>query len=468
MRQLVPSFQKILSRTVNEFSSKVFLRDNKTAISYSQLPSILHNINSIMIESGIRRGDIAGICISKGPLLSLAYMTCFYAGYIALPISTSRTSAFLKDLNIPVKIIISDRDIKEGSVNISRLNILRKSADSLPEEGVNPEETVYFNITSGTTSRPKVARCSFSSIYHNTKSVIDHFRFNHNDSHICMFPSHLHPHEFFIRALMTGGSAFIKENLLPRDIPEVLEKNRISALMATPTIQKAMIRFSRACRNAYRYTRLFEAGGMITDISIRKEFPERTGRDITPVWGSTETLGVALVLDPAEPFIPNLIGSPIRGYEAKLKPVDDDPDEGIMVIKGRGTMTGYYMGEDIHSGFDTGDIVKNQDNRIIFLGRSDNMIKKGGMRIYPEELSARIRKLDFIKDSAIITVDHPLYGKDIVLFLELEKELRIKDIKRKLIETLEEHELPHSIRILKEMPYYASGKIDYKALRLLI
>jgi len=461
----VTDLHKVLSCAVKEYSSKIFIFDSRTRIKYEQLPTIIGNIYEILKESGLEKGDIAGVSMPRGPLLALVYLTCFFAGITALPVSAERPFTGMLFPGFPVKRIISDKNTIYGYINLSGHDLFRRHKKGLPEIYTRSGDTVYLNLTSGTTSNPKAARCDFSGIYYNTDSVIDYFGFDHNDTHLCMFPAHLHPHEFFIRPLMTGGSAFIPENLLPRDIPFALEANRITALMATPAVQKAMIEFSRAPKQSYRFTGLFEAGGMITDISLRRVFPKKTGRDITPVWGSTETLGVSLALDPEMPMEPNLIGSPIKGYDICKKPLEDGSEEGIMIIKGRGLMKGYFSGTDIGGSFETGDIVLIDDNSVYFLGRVDKMIKKGGMRIYPEELSSRIDKLGFVKESAVLPVDHTIYGKDIVLFLVLEKKLTIKEIKKALLMNLEQHEIPHSIKIMDSIPRYSSGKINYNDLK---
>lgn len=459
------NIHELINLASKDHSGSIYLFDKNCIVKYREIPSIIHNISQLLHGLNINKGDMVGIYMPKSSILCMVYLACFYHGCIACPISFDQTFDPLNHIDMPLKTIITIKDVPRNHINILSQNILRFSVHKLPAGCMDNNATVYLNLTSGTTNKPKLARCTFDAIYHNTQSTVKKFNFSQKDIHLCMFPAHIHPHEFFMRPLLTGGKAMIIDNILAREIPDVLAANRITALMATPTIQKTMITYSRSGKEAYKFTRLFEAGGMITPPSLRKEFMEITGKNITPVWGSTETLGVALCLGPGQPYFNNLLGSPIDGYHACI---EDNKTEGTMLIKSKGLMKGYYNNADIGDTFRTGDIVHRKGTNFYFKGRIDNMIKKGGLRIYPEELTNKIRSMESVKDAAILPFEHDLYGRDIALFVELSRPISLKDLKKELIDILEPHEVPHKIKVSDHIPYLPSGKLDYPCLKMML
>lgn len=96
-------------------------------------------------------------------------------------------------------------------------------------------------------------------------------------------------------------------------------------------------------------------------------------------------------------------------------------------------------------------------------GRFDNVINSGGIKIFPEEIEAKLDgKLsgNFI----ISSIPHPEFGEQLVLIFESNK----ADLFQSWIEidlVLSDHEIPKQIEFLTPFSYAGNGKIDRPKMR---
>ncbi len=106
----------------------------------------------------------------------------------------------------------------------------------------------------------------------------------------------------------------------------------------------------------------------------------------------------------------------------------------------------------------TNDIVELlSPTSFIFLGRADNVINTGGVKVHPEmvekKLSLHIKQPFFIaseKDDAL--------GERVILIIESEKQLRLEDYSE-AFKTLSDYEKPKKIYTTAQFVYTETGKI---------
>ena len=104
------------------------------------------------------------------------------------------------------------------------------------------------------------------------------------------------------------------------------------------------------------------------------------------------------------------------------------------------------------------------DGTFQILGRKDNIINCGGIKIQIEEIEKQLTQL--IKSAFCITsVPSSKWGEEIVLFIEdTENEIMVD---RKLISTLPKYWQPHYIHVVNHIPLTETGKINRAACRQL-
>jgi len=116
----------------------------------------------------------------------------------------------------------------------------------------------------------------------------------------------------------------------------------------------------------------------------------------------------------------------------------------------------------------TNDLVEIKDGkRLKFLGRADNVINSGGLKIQIEDLERQIgqifEQIGINKRLVVVGVADSILGEKIVLAIESEK-LEEEKIWEKL-KNLEKYHCPKLIVYLSVFPQTQTQKIDRKALR---
>ena len=106
----------------------------------------------------------------------------------------------------------------------------------------------------------------------------------------------------------------------------------------------------------------------------------------------------------------------------------------------------------------TNDIARiYPDGSFIILGRKDNVINSGGIKIQAEEVEKLLRP--FILQPFVITsVPDPRLGQAVTLLFE--GQLDMEELKNKVQEILPPYERPKYIRMVDLIPQTGNGKIN--------
>lgn len=119
----------------------------------------------------------------------------------------------------------------------------------------------------------------------------------------------------------------------------------------------------------------------------------------------------------------------------------------------------------------TNDIVElTSPNRFMILGRYDNVIISGGLKINPERIEEKLKSLipyPFI----IFGQNDPFWGEILVILIELKQADQdiVNNFKSKVGSVLERHEIPKKVFTTASFTYTETGKIDrQKSLKNLI
>lgn len=104
------------------------------------------------------------------------------------------------------------------------------------------------------------------------------------------------------------------------------------------------------------------------------------------------------------------------------------------------------------------------DNSFKWLGRFDNVIKSGGIKIIPELLEARITELTGIQSIILGFPDEKLGKKLVLVFETTEKDPGINNFRNLFTKNLQKYELPKEIFAVKEFPRNSGMKVDREAL----
>jgi benzoate-CoA ligase family protein len=163
---------------------------------------------------------------------------------------------------------------------------------------------------------------------------------------------------------------------------------------------------------AFGSVRLAVSAGEALPAEIYRRFTTRYGVDIIDGLGSTEALHI-FISNTAGAVRPGTSGTVVPGYDARL--VDEagaavaDGEPGNLLVRGDSIASGYwcrtattrqvFQGEWLRTG-DT--YVRSADGFYTCLGRSNDMIKAGGIWVSPMEVEARLIQHPSVAECAVV------------------------------------------------------------------
>jgi acyl-CoA synthetase (AMP-forming)/AMP-acid ligase II len=193
-----------------------------------------------------------------------------------------------------------------------------------------------------------------------------------------------------------GGQAFIPEKgFNPTEIAAMLERGDINALSAVPSLLRLLLA-SRAIFGDFRSRlRWMEIGSQAITRGelegLRGLFPQAK---IVEHYGLTEaSRSTFLEVHAVEPERLASVGRPVGRVEIRIA------DDGRIVVRGPHVTRQLLVGgrvldpRDADGWYATNDLGELRDGFLYYLGRADDVINCGGVKLPPGALEARVREL---------------------------------------------------------------------------
>ncbi len=491
-----------LERNVREFPYKTAIVFKDTRINYQELNDTVNRLANTLRDIGIKKGDRVCMALPRTPELVISFLAIAKAYGIAVPVNFELTPERIRELIFKINpgcLIVHSSflsHVKEAVSEISNMciicvegedrdciswdEVLKKGNATAPSFDIKDNDIVYLNYTSGSTGESKGAVTTHANIYWNTVAAVEVLGLLHEDVHLCMFAPFAHPHEIFARPLLLGGTMVLVDKINPKSIADAISRNRVTCMMGLAPMYENLLDLLEYKTYDLSSLRIPESGGMFTRMEIIERFRERLGVPIVPVWGSTETTGIAIANRPGEPIPFGSVGKPCPYYQVRI--VDENnielpPGEiGEMIFNGPAVVRGYYELDGINCGgqfkdgwYYSGDLGRmDEDGNFYFVERKTGMMKVAGLKVYPLEVELALLEHPDIKEVAVVSVRDRLRG-------EVPKAIIVPRDGRLLHQTeimsfcrarLPHYKVPRKIEIRDYLPKIGSGKINKKMLEM--
>ena len=491
---------EMLAKNAKLFPEKTAIIYKESRISYQKFYERSNVLANFLVGIGLKKGESVGLLLQKTPEAVVSFLGVATAGGVVFPIDYNQTLAdmqFILELTHPSVLVVaenfqpllsrlripcSDKKIivigkKLRNQYITWEEIFTEETFDSPDVEIQDSDIVYLNFTSGTTGTPKAAITTHANIYWNTLSSVESLKLRHEDIHLCMFPVFGHPHELFARPLFLGGTIVLVDNISPKSIVRAISDHHVTCMMAVASIYETLIRFRKSSSFDFSSLRVPESGGMHVNPTLVRKFAEHFQIPILPVWGSTETTGIALANSIDGIHKPGSMGKPCPCY--KIRIVGEDGKElarneiGQMAIKGPAVCSGYFGNTEetekyMKDGwFLTSDLVKrDSEDYFYFAGRKTGMMKVAGLKVFPTEIENVLSGHPEIVEVAVVKARDRSHGEvpKAVIVLKECAEINRSDIRKYCEKRMSKHKVPRVIEFVTKLPKTPGGKISYRKL----
>ena len=486
--------------------AKVAIRSADGDVTYAELAANVNRCGNALTALGLRRGDRVLLVVKDCPEFFYLFWGAIKAGIVPVPLNTllraddyryniedSQCAGFFWSPEFegearPALAAASPRPAVALPVVGGERNLVAEIARASPVlEAVPAAATApcFWLYSSGSTGRPK------GTVHRHRDMVATSVLYGEDvlgvrEDDVCFSAAKL----FFAYGLGNGmtfplwsgaTSVLLGVRPTPESTFQTIERFRPTIFFGVPTLYAAQLQALETARPDLSSVRVCVSAGEALPADIYRRWKERTGLVILDGIGSTEALHIFISNRPGD-VRPGTSGRVVPGYEARIVteqgaevPVDDP---GRLQVKGLSTAAYYWnnpqktastmLGGDW---LDTGDTyVRDAEGYYHYCGRSDDMLKVGGIWCSPVEIEGKLVSHEkvlevavvgapdgsgLVKPEAYVVLKQGVVGSDALA----------EELMRHCKSQLAPYKFPRRIYFVSELPKTATGKIQRFLLR---
>jgi malonyl-CoA/methylmalonyl-CoA synthetase len=274
---------------------------------------------------------------------------------------------------------------------------------------------------------------------------------------------------------MVGNKIILRKKFDPKDVLETIQQKQVTLFMGVPTMYFKLLEENNN-RHDLSSMRLFISGSAPLSKELFHRFKQTFGFEILERAGMSETM-----INFSNPVygkrIPGSVGFPLPMVQVRIvnDQLQDQPlnTEGEIVLRGENVFHCYWNNPEANAQsfcngwFLTGDIGKIDEAGYVYIaGRKKDVIKSGGILIFPKEIEEVIETMPGVKECAVVGVADEKFGEAIKACVVLDCEKLSADA---LILFCKQHlasfKKPKHVEFFKVLPKNAMGKILKEELR---
>jgi benzoate-CoA ligase family protein len=468
-------------------------------VSYEQLLEAVCRMANLLEALGVRREERVLLVLDDTAVFPAAFLGAMRIGAVPVPVSVREHRQnfrhFVEDSYARVVVcessLVGTLRSALGGLDVQLLasGAAGEDGESVELEGAlaaqpsdreavvtHPDDMAFWLYTSGSTGRPK----GVVHLHRSIPSVCERFgreAFGLTAEDRLFSTTKLY-HSYglgnsFAYPLYFGASAVLLDGPpAPERLLEAMRRHRPTVLCSVPALYRQLLDDPDA-DGALDSVRLFISAAEPLPVATFERWQERFGKPILDGIGATEMFVTFCSNLPGD-VVPGTTGKAIPGYQLRL--LDEHgreltgAAEGALQVRGpsraacywhqqertRQTMPGEWL--------TTGDrFRRREDGRYVYLGRTDDMLKVGGLWVSPIDMELTLTEHPEVSGAAVVGTQIDDYVR-LAAFVETPAGSapdcgRLGEELRGLCrERLRDHEQPHVIRVVEELPRTLNGK----------
>jgi D-alanine--poly(phosphoribitol) ligase subunit 1 len=477
--------------------------------SYAQLEQLSNRMARLLLERGLRRGDVVALFHDKSPAAFATMVACLKIGLIYTNLDPDspweRIRRILQTCE-PAAIINGLAELPHASTLEKRhpmvihlrqpataADLHERDSAELPGLGeVTGAHPAYIMFTSGSTGTPKGAVMSHANVLSFIAWAQDRFQLTPKDILSSANPMYFDNSVFdFYAASFSGASmvAISSEQVRdPRQLVEIINSTRCTIWFSVPSLLVYLLTTRALDSNDFSCVRKIIFGGEGFPKPKLKQlydlFWERA--DLENVYGPTECTCIcsAHTIGPSDfgdMKALATLGFLAPNFDYEILPTGETKDAGELFLRGPNVGLGYYNDPERTAlvftqnpthrrfrdiGYRTGDIVRRDEKgQLHFIGRIDFQIKHMGYRIELEEIEAALGSVPEVSECAVVYRNLGDGLGEIVGFVALIRPRSSEELIRDVAAIVPPYMMPKRVTILDSLPKNANGKVDRIALQ---
>ena len=483
--------------------------DSLTTMTFAELNDRVDRIATNLRGLGVDHGDVVSFQLPNWWEFVAIHLACLRIGAVSNPLMTifrARELEFMVGF-AESKVLIVPRvfqkfdyqslalDLQqrlpalqhvlvvggEGKNSFEAVLLADVDRASAPERTpATPNDVIQLLYTSGTTGRPKGVMHSSNTLL--TSAIQLSERFGLTASDVIFMPAPLaHQLGFclgMMMAIQVGMPLVTMDVWEPAKAAELIAAHKVTYACGSTPFLTDLTETPDIDRLNLDGFRLFLTSGAPILAAGVEQAHAVLGVSVVTGWGMTELIQGTATSPSSSPDEPMTDGAVFAGGEVRIvdagQSVLPPGEEGNLQFRGSTVFIGYFKRPDLYGigddgWFDTGDLAKlDERGHIRIVGRSKDIIIRGGENIPVFEIENLIYEMPQVKDTALVAMPDTRLGERCCAFVTLQPgcNLEFADMISFLEkQNLARQYLPERLEILDEMPRTPTGKIQKFVLR---
>lgn len=360
--------------------------------------------------------------------------------------------------------------------------ILERGEPARPPD-VSDDDVALVVYTSGTTGRPNGVMLTHRNFVHNLRASNELMGLGADDSILVVVPLYyIHGRMQLLLHTMLGGTLVFSAGFqFPQQVLQELVDYGTTGFSGVPYHFKQLLDRSKLSTRrppALRY--VLVTGGALPTEDLRRLADALPGVEIHLAYGQTEAAPRITWIGPDALFVKEgSVGRALPGVKLEILGPDEEPVGpgviGEVAASGPNIMKGYVGGNERELGkidargrLRTGDLGRlDEDGHLFLVGRSSEMIKSAGERIFPQEIEDVLGRHPGVQEVAVVGVKDPVLGERMIAYVVPVPGAAPDPaaLKAHCLQSLPFVRVPRAFELVPELPKTASGKVSRGALR---
>ncbi len=442
-------------------------------VSFEELAGAVHGLVARFHTDGLVEGEPVGVHLAnRWEYVALELAIPAAGGVIMpLPLTLGRAEKRWAMEKSGATRLIAEADLADLFTLTGTSPVGPAPAPSLP---AHPERIVEIALTSGTTGMPKLASLSAKLKQATFAGFTGRLEVTEEDRVLIMSPLTQGIGGMCLFCLRLGAGLIMlhEPRFTPETVLRLATEHRATMLVGVPTNVIRLLDSPHLAAVDLANARVTAVAGAPMPPDVAAAWEDRTGSRVCIFYGSMDA-GQLSVGSPSDPRVKrhHTVGRPHDCCEAMIT------EEGEICMRGDTVQERYWgeghgpHGEDgwVHMG-DLGRL--DEDGYLQVLGRTKDLIIRGGNNINPHEVEQSLRRHPAIVDICVVGRPDRELGERAVAFVVARDRTRPPDLElvKQFLEGegMARYKWPEEVRAIAEIPLRGPGKVDRRALQGLL